>query len=95
MKRSRAFRRPYPAKALTPHNNPKRIAIRNDGPRVTFYAARSQIAAEICARRGVDPRDPTQHKRPVTTIQAKAKAKGQAERRSAIATMFSATPQGA
>jgi len=28
MKRSRAFRRPYPAKALTPHNNPKRIAIR-------------------------------------------------------------------
>ncbi len=27
MKRSRAFRRPYPAKALTPHNNPKRIAI--------------------------------------------------------------------
>ncbi len=29
MKRSRAFRRPYPAKALTPHNNPKRIAILN------------------------------------------------------------------
>ena len=27
MKRSRAFRRPYPAKALTPRNNPKRIAI--------------------------------------------------------------------
>ena len=27
MKRSRAFRRPYPAKALTLHNNPKRIAI--------------------------------------------------------------------
>ena len=30
MKRSRAFRRPYPAKALTPHNNPKRIAIGDD-----------------------------------------------------------------
>ena len=30
MKRSRAFRRPYPAKALTPHNNPKRIAIMVD-----------------------------------------------------------------
>ncbi len=29
VKRSRAFRRPYPAKALTPHNNPKRIAILN------------------------------------------------------------------
>ena len=27
MKRSRAFRRPYPAKASTPRNNPNRIAI--------------------------------------------------------------------
>ena len=27
VKRSRAFRRPYPAKASTPRNNPNRIAI--------------------------------------------------------------------
>ena len=27
MKRSRAFRRPYPAEALTPRNTPNRIAI--------------------------------------------------------------------
>ncbi len=70
-------------------------ALRRNDPRIAYYAARAQIAAEICARRGVDPRDPTQHKRPVTKAQAQAQAKGQTERRSAIATMFSATPQGA
>ncbi|MEI6775944.1 MAG: hypothetical protein WCK70_03500 [Chloroflexales bacterium] len=66
----------------------------NDGPRVKFYAARAQIAAEICARRGVDPLDPTLQKRPVTQIQAKAKAKGQTDRRSAITNLFIATSQG-
>jgi len=37
MKRSRAFRRPYPAKALTPRNNPKRMAICPPGPELRVY----------------------------------------------------------
>ena len=64
-------------------------AVRKDSPRVKFYAAQSRIAAEICARRGVDPLDPTgKQKLRATQAQAKAQAKAQAERRGKVASLF-------
>ena len=64
-------------------------AVRKDSPRVKFYAAQDRIAAEICARRGVDPLDPTGKKKlRATQAQAKAQAKAQAERRGKVASLF-------
>ncbi len=65
-------------------------AVRKDSPRVKFYAAQSRIAAEICARRGVDPLDPTGKKKlRATQAQAKAQAKAQTERRGKVAHLLS------
>ena len=64
-------------------------AVSKDSPSVNYYAAQSRIAAEICARRGIDPLDPTGKKKlRATQARAKAQAKGQTERRGKVASLF-------
>lgn len=65
-------------------------AVKRESPRAAYLGALAALAAEVCARRGVDPTQPARRKARADKVEARKAAQGRAERLPALLRLLEA-----